>query len=178
MFLSVSEMDLRKIRFDESLAPGKIDFSDECLEQATPLRAVGTAELLPHSEGEVRIQGRYAVEMAYQCDRCLAAARIPVEAGFDLFYRPVSVIARAEEVEIAEGETEIGFYENGGMELDDILREQVLLALPMQRVCSQNCKGICPVCGQNRNEAACDCKVQSGAAHWHALRDLGAEPHS
>jgi uncharacterized protein len=88
------------------------------------------------------------------------------------------VIARAEEVEIATGETEIGFYENGGMELEDILREQVLLALPMQRVCSENCKGICPVCGQNRNEAACDCKVQSGAAHWHALRDIGAGPHS
>ena len=86
--------------------------------------------------------------MAYQCDRCLAATRIPVEAGFDLFYRPASAIARAEEVEIAEGETEIGFYENGGMELDDILREQsASSALPMQRVCSLNCKGICPVCG-------------------------------
>jgi uncharacterized protein len=178
MFLSVSEMDLRKIRFDESLAPGRIDFTEECLQQATPLHAAGTAELLPHSDGEVRILGRYKVEMAFQCDRCLADTQIPVEAGFDLFYRPASAIARAEEVEIAAGETEIGFYENGGLELDDILREQVLLALPLQWVCSENCKGICPVCGQNRNEAACDCKAQSGAAHWHALRDIGAGPRS
>jgi len=114
------------------------------------------------------------VEMAFQCDRCLAAARLPVEAGFDLLYRPVAVIARAEEVEIAKGETEIEFYENGGLELDDILREQVVLALPMQRVCSEECKGICPACGKNRNEAACDCKTQSGAGYWHALRDIGA----
>ena len=85
--------------------------------------------------------------MAAECDRCLGRARFPLDAGFDLFYRPMSFIAREEEVEIDEGEAEIGFYEGGGIELEDILREQVLLALPMQRVCSDLCKGICPVCG-------------------------------
>ena len=118
------------------------------------------------------------MDMAFQCDRCLVSARLPVAAGFDLFYRPMSMIARAEEVEIDTSETEIGFYEDGGLELDDILREQVVLALPMQRVCSTACKGICPVCGRNRNEAACNCPVTSGADHWRALRDLGAGPHA
>jgi uncharacterized protein len=178
MFLSVGEMELRKVRFDETLPPGRIDFSDECLEQASPLRATGTAEILEHSEGDIRVQGRYSVEMAFQCDRCLAPARLPVEAGFDLFYRPVSIIARAEEVEIAAAETEIGFYEDGGLELDDILREQVVLALPMQRVCSAACQGICPVCGKNRNETACHCDVKIGADHWRALRDLGSLPRA
>ncbi len=92
--------------------------------------------------------------------------------AFDLFYRPVSDIAREEEVGIDEGEAEIGFYEDGGMELEDILREQVLLVLPMQRVCSEGCKGICPVCGRNRNEAGCDCKVESPSDRWKALRNL------
>jgi uncharacterized protein len=177
MFLSITEMELRKIRFDETLAPGQIDFSEECLEQATPLRASGSAEVLELSDGEVRVQGRYSVEMAFQCDRCLACARLPVAASFDLFYRPMSMIARAEEVEIETSETEIGFYEDGGLELDDILREQVVLALPMQRVCSTACKGICPVCGKNRNETACNCPIESGADHWRALRDLGSGPH-
>jgi uncharacterized protein len=167
-------MELRKIRFDETLAPGQIDFSDECLEQATPLRAAGTAEVLELSGGEVRVQGKYSVEMKYQCDRCLAAARMPVAAGFDLYYRPITEIERAEEVEIETSETEIGFYEGGGLELNDILREQVVLALPMQRVCSAGCKGICPVCGKNRNEFACGCNAESGADHWRALRDLGS----
>ncbi len=178
MFLTVTEMELRKIRFDETLAPGQIDFSEECLEQATPLHAAGSAEVLENSDGEVRIEGRYSVEMAFQCDRCLASARLPVEGGFDLFYRPMSMIARAEEVEIETSETEIGFYEDGGLELDDILREQVVLALPMQRVCTTACKGICPVCGKNRNETACNCPVESGADHWRALRDLGSGPRA
>ena len=75
MFLSIKEMELRKIRFDETFAPGKIDFTEEALEQASPLHAAGTAELLAHSDSEVRIRGRYTVEMAAECDRCLAHAR-------------------------------------------------------------------------------------------------------
>ena len=172
MFLSVKEMELRKVRFDETFQPGQIDFSGEELEQGSPLHATGSAEVLAHTDGEVRIQGRLAVEMTAQCDRCLGRAQFPLDAAFDLFYRPMSFIARDEEVEIDEGEAEIGFYEGGGMELEDILREQVLLALPMQRVCSDVCKGICPVCGKNRNETTCDCRLESADDRWGALRNL------
>src|ERR1700739_2654104 len=166
MFLSIKEMEQRKIRFDEIFAAGQIDFSEELIHQNSPLHVTGVAELLPHTEGEVRIQGKYSVEMGSDCDRCLGAARFPIEAAFDLFYRPMSFIARDEEVEIDEGEAEIGFYEKDGIELEDILREQVLLALPMQRVCSESCKGICPVCGRNRNETACDCKAEGADDRW------------
>jgi len=172
MFLSVKEMELRKIRFDETFQPGQIDFTDENLEQDSPLHAAGSAELLAHTEGELRIQGRYTVEMAAECDRCLGGARFPLDSQFDLFYRPTSFIAREEEVEIDEGEAEIGFYEHGGIELEEILREQVLLALPMQRVCNDACKGICPVCGRNRNETTCDCSMENTDDRWGALRNL------
>jgi len=172
MFLSIKEMELRKIRFDETFQPGGIDFSREELEQASPLHVSGVAEYVAHSDGEVRIQGRYTVEMAAQCDRCLQRACFPLDATFDLYYRPMSEIARDEEIEIDESEAEIGFYEGGGMELEDILREQVLLALPMQRVCSDLCQGICPVCGKNRNESACDCRIEPADDRWGALRKL------
>jgi len=172
MFLSIKEMELRKVRFDETFQPGQIDFSGEDLTQSAPLRVTGSAELLAHSGGEIRIQGKYTGELAAECDRCLAQTRFPLDSSFDLFYRPMSDIARDEEVEIDEGETELGFYEGAGMELEDILREQVLLALPMQRVCREDCKGICPVCGKNRNETACDCKVDTADDRWGALRNL------
>src|ERR1035438_1280975 len=130
MFLSVKELALRKIRFDETYQPGRIDFAGEDLEQSSPLHVAGSAEVLARSDGEVRIQGKFTVEMAAECDRCLGRARFPLDGAFDLYYRPVSAIAREEEVEIGEDEVEIGFYEGGGLELEDILREQVLLALP------------------------------------------------
>ena len=137
-----------------------------------PLEAKGSAEVLAHTDGEMRVQGRYRVDMATQCDRCLGRAKFDLDTAFDLFYRPMTLIAREEEVEIDEGEAEIGFYEAGGIELEDILREQVLLALPMQRVCSDVCKGICPVCGKNRNETTCDCRLENADDRWGALRDL------
>jgi uncharacterized protein len=136
------------------------------------LHVAGSAEVVARSDGEVRIQGKYTVEMAAECDRCLRRARFPLDGDFDLYYRPMSVIAREEEVEIGEDEVEIGFYVGGGLELEDILREQVLLALPMQRTCSEDCKGICPVCGRNRNETTCDCRIESSDDRWGALRKL------
>ena len=172
MFLSVREMELRKIRFDETLQPGQVEFASENLEQASPLHAVGSAEMLKNSGGEVRVQGRYTVELTAPCDRCLVDSRFPLDAGFDLFYQPASTIARDEEIEIDEGEAQIGFYDHGGLELEDILREQILLALPMQRVCSEDCKGICPVCGKNRNQSACQCSVSTHDDRWGALRKL------
>lgn len=172
MFLSIKEMELRKVRFDETFPPGQIDFADANVEQVSPLDASGTAELLANTEGEVRIQGRFSVEMGCECDRCLGRARFPLEAPFDLFYRPMSVIARVEEVEIDEGEAEIAFYEGGGMLLEDVLREQVLLALPMQRTCREECLGICPNCGANRNETVCECRPDAGDDRWQALKNL------
>jgi len=176
MFLSVKELEVRKIRFDETFAPGKIDFSGENLDQGSPLHATGTAELVEESEAQIRVRGNYSVEMTAQCDRCLGRARFPLYGSFDLFYRPASEIARDEEIEIDEGEAEIGFYEGGGLELEGILQEQVVLALPMQRVCSEACKGICPICGKNRNESGCDCHEKAADDRWGALRNLVNEP--
>jgi uncharacterized protein len=173
MFLSIKEMEVRKVRFDEIFAPGQIDFSDAGVEQAGPLRAVGTAELLANTEGEVRITGSFAVEMEGECDRCLGRARFRLEPQLDLFYRPVVADRSPEgEVEIDEGEAEIGFYEGGGMELEDILREQILLLLPMQRICREDCQGICPICGKDRNENPCNCSVAPADDRWRALRNL------
>lgn len=172
MFLSIQEMELKKVCFDETFEPGQIDFSDEFIRQASPLHATGEAELLESTGGEVRVKGEITVEMASACDRCLGAARFPLSASVDLFYEPAPLDKGPDEVAINEGEAEIAFYEGDGLELEDILREQVLLLLPMQRVCSESCKGICPVCGKNRNETDCNCQVKPGDDRWNALRDL------
>ena len=172
MFLSIKDMEIRKVRFDETFQPGSIDFSDAEIRQVTPLHAEGSATLLAHTDGEVRIRGGFQVQMEAECDRCLGKAIFPLDSSFDLFYRPMSYIAREEEVGIDEGEAEIGFYEGAGLAVADIVKEQVLLNLPMQRVCSEACKGICPVCGANRNEVDCQCEVKPVDDRWQALRNL------
>jgi uncharacterized protein len=172
MFLSIKDLELRKVRFDKSFPPGEIDFSDTLVRQASPIEVIGDAELLPHTGGEVRIQGTFEVRMESECDRCLGHASYPLKAKFDLFYRPMSDVAVEDEAAIDEGEAEIGFYTGPGMELAEILREQVLLALPMQRVCREDCQGICPVCGANRNESNCACRLATSDDRWQALKNI------
>jgi uncharacterized protein len=172
MLLSIKEMEVRNLAFAETWEPHGFDFQDPGVIQKAPLTAEGTAELLPHTGGEVRVRGRVRTELETECDRCLGRAAFPIDASFDLFYRPLESEPKVEEVAIDEGEAEMGFYELPGLELEDILREQVLLQLPMQRVCSEACKGICPACGANRNETTCTCQPHLGDDRWMALKDL------
>jgi len=145
--------------------------------QSAPLTAEGTAEILAHTGGEVRVQGKVSTTLSTECDRCLAPTAYPVDTSFDLFYKPVTELSGDEdEVALDEGEAEIGFYEMPGLVLEDILREQVLLQIPMQKLCNENCKGICPLCGANRNEVSCHCEVHPSDDRWAGLSHINIGP--
>jgi uncharacterized protein len=172
LYFSIKELELRKARFDVAVPPGQIDFGDSGLRQMTPLEAQGTAELLGNTLGEIRVKGRMKVTIEGDCDRCLEKALFPLELDFDLFYRPAKRSDPGEEVAISPAESEVAFYEGGGIELNDILREYVMLSLPMQKVCNETCLGICPVCGQNRNLKQCGCQQELVDDRWSALKNL------
>ena len=171
MFFHVRDLELKPVRFDVELPPGTIEFLYPKLKQSAPLQASGQAELVMGSLGEIRVTGQVKVQLQAECDRCLEPSDFPVDSGFELYYRPVAE-GYGEEKAIDAGEAEMGFYEGEGLELNDVLREFVLLALPMQRLCSENCKGICPECGQNRNQKDCSCRTTVGDNRWAALKEL------
>ena len=112
------------------------------------------------------------MEIEADCDRCLELIHRPIDSDFDLYYRPSPDSSIPHELAIDEGEAEIGFYDDGGIELEEMMREHVLLALPMQQVCGEACKGICPQCGQNRNTGQCQCEMEIVDDRWAALRNL------
>jgi uncharacterized protein len=174
MLLSIKEMEVRKLPFAETWQTGTFDLADSGAMQIGPLTAEGVAELLPNTGGEVRVKGRLVADLETECDRCLGRALFHIDAPFDLFYRPATAEKGDGEEEIAldEGESEMGFYELPGLELEDILREQLLFQLPMQRVCRAGCLGICPLCGSNRNENPCNCEARPGDDRWSALKEI------
>ncbi|MBL8179004.1 MAG: DUF177 domain-containing protein [Bryobacterales bacterium] len=172
VFFSIRDLELRKIPFEVELPSGKIDFLDPDLNQSGNLHAAGQAELLSSTLGEIRVRGHLRVTLGAPCDRCLESASILLDTDFDLSYRPADMDIAADEVELDEGEAEMGFYEGDGLDLADVLREFILLQLPMQIVCRQDCKGICPVCGENRNKAACQCRLETADDRWAALKKL------
>lgn len=196
MFFHVRDLELRAARFDVELPAGTIEFLDPKLKQSSPLHAVGQAELVMGSLDEIRVTGHVKARLQTECDRCLEPADFALDSDFELYYRPVADgnleanagntarrgrrpeaasaarAVRVEEKAIDAEEAEMGFYEGDGLELNDVLREFVLLALPMQRLCSENCKGICPECGQNRNQNECSCRTTAGDNRWAALKEL------
>jgi uncharacterized protein len=171
MFLSLKEMERGRVVFRETYPPGAIEFFDPQPRQAGELVVEGIAELSPALLG-ISVRGRLQVMMEAECDRCLEPVSLPIETGFELTYLPASVLRDDEDVGIEEAEAEVGFYQGDGLDLADVLREQVLLALPMQRLCVEDCRGICPVCGQNRNRVACGCREELHDDRWARLRDL------
>lgn len=170
MLLSLQELEVRKVRFDVVFQAGEIDYLDPKIRQSEPLATEGVAELLGATR-EIRVQGRLRTCIESECDRCLEAASFLIDQSFDLYYRPALDPSEfAEEQGLDEGSVELGFYEGAGLLLEDILKEQVLLALPMQRLCGPECRGICPVCGTNRNQTACGCERNLADDRWAALR--------
>jgi DUF177 domain-containing protein len=170
MFLDVHELELHEIFIDETLAPGKIDFG-RGIQQVEPLQVKGSAELV---ETEIHLEGSLQTAVEVSCDRCLEPARRKAEVEFDLYYRPIQTIARNEEVEMTEDDLDIGFYQGNGLMLEDAVKEQVLLALPMKNVCRPDCAGLCPVCGQNRNLKECGCRPPVKDLRWAPLEKLSS----
>jgi uncharacterized protein len=160
MLFSVRDLEIKPNRFDRSFAAGEIDFLEEGLSQASPLKTSGTAEYLG-SVGEIHVRGEFHVKLSSECDRCLVPASFDVDRQFDLLYQPAETLETGEEVSLKQDDTEMGFFDGEGVTLEEILREQVLLALPAQRLCRADCKGLCPSCRANLNKGPCGCAPQA-----------------
>jgi uncharacterized protein len=177
MFISLQELEAREVEFSQQLAPGTVDLLPD-LRQSGVLKTKGRAELLAEHRGgknivkDIRILGDFSTEVEARCARCVEPVPTKVGGGFDLLYRPLGVDAGKDERSISEAETEIGYYSGNGIELEDVLREQILLALPAKIVCRESCRGLCPRCGKNLNVESCDCEEQSPDPRWAALADL------
>ncbi len=170
MFITLQQLEHKPVPFHLDLPAGEIEL-DTSVAQASSLKADGTAQLLTHSLGEIRVVGKLDVLMTAVCDRCLESTSLPLKKEFDLVYVPVGDVSGGE-TEVDASGIEVGFYEGAGIELNDVLREVVLLALPMQLTCGEDCKGICPVCGLNRNQTQCQCQSKPQDERWNGLRNL------
>ena len=173
----VSELEREPVDFGLELAPGAIDFGDQ-VEQEGLFAASGRAEVLHEHRGpkevvpDIRLRGRFAGKVKVPCARCVEPVEIPLAADFDLIFRPAGADSRAAERSITAPETEIGYYQSDSLLLEDVLREQVFLALPVRTLCKPDCKGLCPRCGENRNQQMCSCEEGPADPRWEALAGL------
>jgi uncharacterized protein len=166
MFLDVNELAVRKIRIKKSYEAGLLDFHSSEFQQAGPLEVRATAELV---EDHIRVSGQMHTRLEMPCARCLEGVVEEVSRDFDLYYRPMNGIRREEEVQLKEGDTEIGFFEGDGIFLSAVLSELVNLQVPMKTICRSDCRGLCPTCGANLNHEDCRCEAPAPDARLQPL---------
>lgn len=122
------------------------------------------------------VSGQIVATVKGACSRCLTPLHSPVRTEFATDYHPVTE-ARDEmqnehEYELIGEDLEIAYYYGEEIDIHDVLHEQLMLSVPMQQVCSEDCKGLCPHCGKNLNTGLCDCKVEMTDPRLEKLKSL------
>ena len=177
MLIEIQDLKLHPVDFREEFSPGAIDLGEE-VRQRTPLRSQGRADLVEEHHGkrkvvqDIRLKGKLETSLEVACARCLEPVLHEVDRSFDLLYRPLGTDAGHEELSVTDAEAEIGYYQGDSLLLEDALREQVLLAVPLKTLCREDCKGLCPHCGKNLNEVHCSCAEQMEDPRWAALKEI------
>jgi uncharacterized protein len=177
MFVEIAELELHPIDYQEEFPPDAIDLGEDA-RQLTLLKTSGRAQLVEEHHGkrnvikDIRLNGELATRLELPCARCLEPVVQDVTRKFDLLYRPLGTDAGNEELSVTAAEAEVGYYQGEGLLLEDAIREQVLLSVPLKVVCREDCKGLCPSCGKNRNTDPCSCARPFADPRWSALKEI------
>jgi uncharacterized protein len=167
VFIALERLQEEPVRFEETFAPGLIEYAIEGLRQTAALHVAGIASLLG---SEIHVQGALTTQLELECARCIEPVAQAVKRDFDLYYRSLEESPKEDELAVPRGEEELGFFSGDGLLLEDVAKEQVILSLPMRCVCREDCKGLCPHCGINRNRETCTCAEPAGDPRWEALK--------
>ena len=150
-------LDLSRLRgdvehLDRRYEAGAFTLGDEDFRLVSPAHLVG--DVRPDKR-RIRLTGRLEATLECDCSRCLEPFRVPVSAPIDTLFLPADANVGVDEREVREDDLGVSYYREESIDLGEVMREQFILALPMKPVCSEECRGLCPVCGVNRNREDC-----------------------
>ena len=121
---------------------------------------------------DAELQGKLLAKLEVVCGRCLQPVELPVSAEFhERFVRAVSWAAE-EQHEVQAEDLNISVFDGEAIELDDVVREELLLAVPVNVLCREDCRGLCPICGVDRNISSCQCEINEIDSRWQKLKEL------
>lgn len=119
---------------------------------------------------DIVVTGDLTASMPLTCSRCLEEFRVTVHPTVDARYIPRPAVKHVGE--LGSDDLDLDFYENDELNLDTLVETETTLALPMKPLCRAECRGLCPVCGANRNVVPCTCQAQAPDPRLAILRRL------
>ncbi len=167
-------LDLEKLeesggRFAEVYETGALDFAEVDLRLVVPVKIEGRVR---RRNTEVQLIGELHARAAVSCGRCLKPVELPVDVNFNERFVNAVSWRDEEQHELEAVDLNLSVFDGDTIELDDLVKEEILLALPGHVLCSEDCQGLCPVCGIDRNTASCNCEAKPIDERWAKLKDL------
>ena len=144
---------------------------DERVRLTEPASVKGKVRL---SGNEVFVNGHVDARAQVDCDRCLKPVEAPVSADFALEYITGKEYESSEVAELTEAEMSVSVFDGQAIDVDEIVKEQILLAVPARTLCREDCRGICPECGIDLNTGECNCTPNEIDPRWAALKNFNS----
>jgi len=156
-------------KFSREYQTDQLTFDEQDLRLVEPVRVAGRVR---RRNEEVELRGKLATKVAVPCGRCLKSVEFPVEVDFTERFTPAVAWKNEEQHELQAEDLNLAVFDGDAIELDDLVKEEIMLAMPGHTLCQDECKGLCPSCGTNLNEGNCDCATSQIDSRWEKLKDL------
>lgn len=124
------------------------------------------------SDKKVEIQAQVKGTVRQECGRCLKPVENRIDAQFRLYCERLGKRETQQEPEDRADEGGLLYYDGQTLDLRDEIRQIVLLDVPWYPLCDPDCRGLCPVCGTDKNTGECACSPQRAPGPWDALKGM------
>ena len=168
-------LDVQQLRETEELhvdlTDQQYDFPADIGKFITPIHLDADIRKI---DREVTIKGRISATIELTCARCLKQYPEQLSDSFEIIYRPrfESTEDVGAEIELQEADLDLNYYEGESISVDQLLRDQLLLLLPVKPLCRPDCAGLCPSCGKDLNEGPCACAPETVDPRLAILKQL------
>jgi uncharacterized protein len=120
----------------------------------------------------VIIEGSIRASADLKCSRCIKDFSVPLNVDFSTELVPFEETYEEHERELTVAELDTGFYRDDEIDLESLVREHILLSLPMKPLCKSECQGLCPSCGKDLNKVSCECSRETIDPRLEPLKRL------
>ena len=127
---------------------------------------------LTRTDQGILVRAKLNTEVKVTCSRCLGVFGFPVPVNFEEEYFPVIDVLSGSSLTMPDESGCFTIDEHHVLDLTEAVRQYALLAIPMKPLCRQGCAGLCPTCGRNLNQGACECPPQGLDPRWSKLGSL------
>jgi uncharacterized protein len=156
--------------FDHQYQPGELSLEDDRIHLLDPPPRVQGR--IWRDGRRVNVAGKISGNLQLECDRCLKPIDAAGDAKFSREYVTTADYEAQHAIELSEDDLNLSVFDGAVIDVDSLVREELLLAAPDHLLCKQNCHGICPICGVDLNVTACDCETTEVDPRWAGLKEL------